>query len=180
MNGFFYPSTRTVAFINTISLITQRVSSPGFKGKPIFLGQGSWPRPFYFFNDVPIHPLSLLLTRQAGLPPQRNPEGNFWGISAPQLPPTWLASDGVGPKRMACRPQAGRLQPGSATRRRGTTDGLARLVHELSAATADTPLQRAVSPLSRSTYYREYVSLLHGSERPFRGRLRGFATNLHE
>jgi len=57
---------------------------------------------------------------------------------------------------------------------------LARIIHELSAATADRPLQRAVSPLSRSTYCREYVSLLRGSERPFRWRLRGFATNLHE
>jgi hypothetical protein len=45
---------------------------------------------------------------------------------------------------------------------------------------ADTPLHLAVSPFRRSTYYREYVSLLHGSERPVRGRLRGLATNLHE
>ena len=56
----------------------------------------------------------------------------------------------------------------------------ARNIHEAPAATADTPLHRAVSPLSQSTYRREYASWLHDSERPFRWRLRGFATNLPE
>jgi hypothetical protein len=37
-----------------------------------------------------------------------------------------------------------------------------------STATADTPLQRTVSPLSRSTYSKEYAFLPHGSKRPFR------------
>jgi len=60
------------------------------------------------------------------------------------------------------------------------TVSITRIIHELSAATAHTPLQRVVSPLSRSTYRREYVSLLRGSERPFRWRLSGFTTNLHE
>ncbi len=62
--------------------------------------------------------------------------------------------------------------------------GLARIIHdafccnrEFAAApslAAPSPARRAGSPLSRSTYCREYASLLRGSARPARNATSGY------
>jgi hypothetical protein len=57
---------------------------------------------------------------------------------------------------------------------------LARMIHEASAASADTRLRRAVSPFSPSTYC---TSMPQGFTPPsarLASRLHAFATNLHE
>ena len=57
---------------------------------------------------------------------------------------------------------------------------LACIIHEASAASADTRLRRAVSPLSPSTYC---MSMPQGFTAPsarLASRQRAFATNLHE
>ena len=58
--------------------------------------------------------------------------------------------------------------------------GLARMIHDASAASADTPLRQAVSPFSSSTYC---TSMPQGFTPPsacLASRLHAFATNLHE
>ena len=57
---------------------------------------------------------------------------------------------------------------------------LARMIHDASAASADTRLQRAVSPFSPSTYCTSMPQGFTSPSARLASRLHAFATNLHE
>jgi len=60
------------------------------------------------------------------------------------------------------------------------TPYLARMIHEASAASADTRLRRAVSPFSPSTYCTSTPQGFTSPSARLASRLHAFATNLHE
>ena len=57
---------------------------------------------------------------------------------------------------------------------------LARIIHEASAASADTRLRRAVSPFSPSTYCTSMPQGFTAPSARLASRLHAFATNRHE
>jgi hypothetical protein len=72
---------------------------------------------------------------------------------------------------------------GRVSRRLTVTMGtlvLTRIIHEASAASADTRLQRALSPLSPSTYCTSMPQGFMAPSARLALRLHAFATNLHE